>query len=142
MKNKRENIEQGIDFKSGITPELVCDDIISQLSLYQKYHPESKDYVASAKAFYKDMAKEKLDYAGVLIFAFQNVTEHSIFKIGDIIREYDGKKIKDLKDLSTAYKANDKASVKILRLDEGSLKEVIIPQIKDVDIVGFVGSAE
>lgn len=142
VKNKRENIEQGIDFKSGITPELVCDDIISQLSLYQKYHPESKDYVASVKAFYKDMAKEKLDYAGVLIFAFQDVTEHSIFKIGDIIREYDGKKIKDLKDLSTAYKANDKASVKILRLNEGSLKEVIIPQIKDVDVVGFVGLTE
>ena len=142
VKNKRENIEQGIDFKSGMTPELVCDDIISQLSLYQKYHPESKDYVASVKAFYKDMAKEKLDYAGVLIFAFQDVTEHSIFKIGDIIREYDGKKIKDLKDLSTAYKANDKASVKILRLNEGSLKEVIIPQIKDVDVVGFVGLTE
>lgn len=142
VKNKRENIEQGIDFKSGITPELVCDDIISQLSLYQKYHPESKDYVASVKAFYKDMAKGKLDYAGVLIFAFQDVTEHSIFKIGDIIREYDGKKIKDLKDFSTAYKANDKASVKILRLDEGSLKEVMIPQIKDVDVVGFVGLTE
>lgn len=33
-----------------------------------------------------------------------------------------GMKIKNLQDLSTAYKANDKASVKILRLDEGSLK--------------------
>ena len=53
-----------------------------------------------------------------------------------------GMKIKNLQDLSTAYKANDKASVKILRLDEGSLKEVIIPQIKDVDVVGFVGLTE
>lgn len=142
VKNKRENLEQGIDFKSSITPDLVCDDIISQLSLYQTYHPESKDYVASTKAFYKDIAKEKLDYAGVLVFAFQDVTEHSIFKIGDVIREYDGKKIKDLKDLSTAYKANDKASVKILRLEKGGLKEVIIPQIKDIDVVGFVGLTE
>ena len=33
-----------------------------------------------------------------------------------------GMKINNLQDLSTAYKANDKASVKILRLDEGSLK--------------------
>lgn len=139
---ERENIEQGIDYESSITPDVVCSDIISQLSVYQRNFPESKDYVASVKEFYKELSEDKLDYAGVLVFTFQNVKEHPIFKIGDIIREYDGKKIKDLKDLSTAYKANDKASVKILRLDEGSLKEVIIPQIKDVDIVGFVGLTE
>ncbi len=46
ISNEKENEEQGIDYKSSVTPEMVCSDIIAQLSLYQKYHPESKDYVA------------------------------------------------------------------------------------------------
>ena len=142
LNDKKENMEQGIDYVSSITPDMVCDDIITQLSLYQKYHPESKAYVETVKAFYREMAKEKIDYAGVLVFAFQDNVEHSIFRIGDIIREYDGKKIKDLEDLNAAYRSNNAGSVKLLRLVNGNLEEITIPQIKDTDIVGFVGLTE
>jgi hypothetical protein len=131
------NIEQGFDYNSPITPEVVCNDIISQLDLYQMYDPESKDYVVSVKAFYTAAAKEELDYAGVLIYAFQDNLEHSIFKLGDIIIGYDGKKVKNMADLNAAFRINKYGSVKLLRLIDGNLKEIVLPQIKDTDVVGF-----
>ncbi len=137
LDNKKENIEQGFDYNSPITPEVVCNDIISQLDLYQMYHPESKDYVAAVKAFYTAIAKEELDYAGVLIYAFQDNLEHSIFKLGDIIIGYDGKKVKNMADLNAAFRINKYGSVKLLRLIDGNLKEIVLPQIKDTDVVGF-----
>lgn len=76
--SKREDIEKGIDYESSITPDVVCSDIISQLSVYQRNFPESKDYVASVKKFYRELSEDKLDYAGVLVFAFQDGEEHSI----------------------------------------------------------------
>ena len=142
LSNEKENEEQGIDFKSPITPNMICSDIISQLSQYEIYHPESKGYVASTKAFYNEIAKDNLDYAGVIIYAFLDNVRHSIFEIGDIIVEYDGKKIKNLEDLKIAYKLNEKGAVKILRHDNGVLKEVSISQIQDVDMVGFVDLTE
>ena len=142
LSNEKENEEQGIDFKSPITPDMICSDIISQLSQYEIYHPESKGYVASTKAFYNEIAKDNLDYAGVIIYAFLDNVRHSIFEIGDIIVEYDGKKIKNLEDLKIAYKLNEKGAVKILRHDNGVLKEVSISQIQDVDMVGFVDLTE
>jgi hypothetical protein len=137
LDNKKESIEQGFDYNSPITPEVVCNDIISQLDLYQIYHPESKEYVASVKSFYTAVAKEELDYAGVLIYAFQDNIEHSIFKLGDIIIGYDGKKVKKMADLNAAFRINKYGSVKLLRLIDGNLKEIVLPQIKDTDVVGF-----
>jgi hypothetical protein len=137
LDNKKESIEQGFDYNSPITPEVVCNDIISQLDLYQMYHPESKEYVASVKSFYTAVAKEELDYAGVLIYAFQDNIEHSIFKLGDIIIGYDGKKVKKMADLNAAFRINKYGSVKLLRLIDGNLKEIVLPQIKDTDVVGF-----
>ncbi|MBR5603949.1 MAG: TIR domain-containing protein [Bacteroidales bacterium] len=142
IENMRENIKEGIDYNSSVTPDMICNDIISQLSQYEIYHPEGKDYVAATKAFYKEIAKDNLNYAGVIIYAFLDNVRHSIFEIGDIIVEYDGKKIKNLEDLKIAYKLNEKGAVKILRHDNGVLKEVSISQIQDVDMVGFVDLTE
>lgn len=142
IENMRENIKEGIDYNSSVTPDMICNDIISQLSQYEIYHPEGKDYVAATKAFYKEIAKDNLNYAGVIIYAFLDNLNHSIFEIGDIIVEYDGKKIKNLADLNTAYNINEVGDVKILRLDNGAFKEMSIPQIKDVDMVGFIDLTE
>jgi PDZ domain-containing secreted protein len=142
IENMRENIKEGIDYNSSVTPDMICNDIISQLSQYEIYHPEGKDYVAATKAFYKEIAKDNFNYAGVIIYAFLDNLKHSIFEIGDIIVEYDGKKIKNLADLNTAYNINEVGDVKILRLDNGVFKEMSIPQIKDVDMVGFIDLTE
>ena len=140
--SRRQLREQGIYSTSRITPEIAYADINSMLTVYQTYHPESKDYVASAKLFYREVSREKLPYSGVIIVAMMDNMEHPIFKIGDIVVEYDGKAVKNYETFKTLYKANDSGSVKVLRVKDGELEEITIPQIKDTDIVGFVDLTE
>ena len=44
---------EGLYNTSVITPDVAYADISSMLSVYQTYHPESKNYVASAKQFFR-----------------------------------------------------------------------------------------
>ncbi len=140
--SRRQLREQGIYSTSRITPEIAYADINSMLTVYQTYHPESKDYVASAKLFYREVSREKLPYSGVIIVAMMDNMEHPIFKIGDIIVEYDGKAVKNYETFKTLYKANDSGSVKVLRAKDGNFEEITIPQIKDTNVVGFVDLTE
>lgn len=135
----RENIKEGIDYNSSVTPDMVCDDIISQLESYQRFHPESKDYVTSAKLFFSEVAKEQLDYAGVMIFAFME--KHPYFQVGDIVVEYNAQKIKTLEDFSNLFKKDKTAKIVFLRYDNGEFKRME-KSLEKTDIVGFVDLTE
>ena len=136
--DSRQNLKaNGIYSTSSITPEIAYADMRSMLTVYEKYHPESKEYVASAKQFFKELSKGERPYVGVVIFAFKENVSHPFFKEGDIIVKYDNKPVKDYNAFKSAYKANDKAIVVFHRLINGEFEE-FKQEIIDTDIIGFL----
>ena len=132
---------QGIRSTSSITPDIVYADINSQLSVYLSYHPESKEYVASAKTFYRELSKGNRPYAGILIFGFKDNATHPVLKAGDIVVGYNGKSVKNYNDLKAAFKQSENGKVQFIRLVDGEFidKEY---QWEETGIVGFIELTE
>ena len=132
---------EGLYNTSVITPDVAYADISSMLSVYQTYHPESKNYVASAKQFFREVSNGKRQYAGIVIFAFKDDAQHPFLKQGDIIIQYDGQPIKYYNDLNNAYKNNPSGEITYLRLTNGSFEKHQKPLVQS-DIVGYLNLAE
>lgn len=141
VESRQDMKEMGVYTTSSITPEIAYADMNSMLTVYQTYHPESKEYVASAKQFFRELTKGKREYAGVLVYAIKDDAEHPVFKKGDIITAYEGMPIKDRGEFKVAYKANENGEVTFLRLTDGEFVEHK-KQITDTDIVGFLDLTE
>lgn len=133
--------EQGIRSTSSITPDVAYADMNSQLSVYQSCHPEARDYVLSAKAFYRELSKGKRSYAGVLVFGFKDDAVHPILKVGDIIVEYNGKSVKDYEALKAAFKQSGNAMARFIRLVDGEFVEMDF-QWEETGIVGLLDLTE
>ncbi len=127
--------------EASINPMTAYSNIKSMLTTFEECYPESKDYVASAKQFFIEIAEGKREYSGVTIHAIYGDETHAIFKKGDIIIGYDGNEIKNLEELKTAYTTNDKGDITFLRLTDGKFVEHK-KQITDTDIVGFLDLTE
>ena len=122
-----------------ITPDRLYSDLLSMLSTYQAFHPEAQAYVSSAKAFYKEVSRAKLPFAGVLVFAFKDDVPHDIFKVGDIITAMNGIPVKNYDELKAAFKTEGgDGSVRFLRFDGKELVEHRSPSYGDTSIVGFL----
>lgn len=140
--NSRKELEsRGIRSTSSITPDIVYADMNSQLSVYLSYHPESKEYVASAKTFYRELSKGNRPYAGILIFGFKDNATHPVLKAGDIIVAYNGKSVKNYNDLKTAFKQSENGTVQFIRLVDGKFidKDYLW---EETGIVGFIELTE
>ena len=140
--NSRKELEsQGIRSTSSITPDIVYADLNSQLSVYLSYHPESKEYVASAKTFYRELSKGNRPYAGILIFGFKDNATHPILKAGDIVVGYNGKSVKNYNDLKAAFKQSENGKVQFIRLVDGKFidKDYLW---EETGIVGFIELTE
>ncbi len=139
--SRKEQEAMGVPGLSSVTPEKAYADMNILLELFQAYYPDSKEYVASAKHFYKEVSAGVRPYAGNIIFAFQNDQPHPFFEEGDIVIAYNGKPVVNYDDLKTAYQADKNATVTFIRLQDDRFVEYQKP-ISDVDIVGFVGLTE
>lgn len=138
----REDLKsQGIYSTSPITPEVAYADMNGLLSAFQTYHPESKEYVAATKKFFKEVSKSERQYAGVIVFAFQNNMQHPFLKHGDIIVGYNGKLIKNYEELKNVYRIYDQGDIEFLRLVDDEF-EVLKNKIEKIDIVGFLDLTE
>ena len=138
----REDLKsQGIYSTSPITPDVAYADMDSLLSTYQTYHPESKEYVVPTKKFFKEVSKSKRQYAGVIVFAFQDNMQHPFLKQGDIIVGYNGKLIKNYEELKNVYRIYDQGDIEFLRLIDDEF-EVLKNKIEKIDIVGFLDLTE
>lgn len=133
--------KQGIHSTSSITPDIIYADMNSQLTVYQTYHPEAKDYVASAKLFYRELSKGKRPYAGVIIFGFKDDAVHPVLKVGDIITAYAGKSVKDYEALKAAFKQEENGQATFIRLINGEFVEMHY-QWEETGIVGFLELTE
>lgn len=140
--NSRKELEsRGIRSTSSITPEILYADMNSLLSVYLTYHPEAKEYVGPAKAFYKEVSRGKREYAGVVVFAFKDEAKHSVLKVGDIITEYAGNAIKTYDDLKSAHKNHGNAKANFVRLDRGEFTEMSFDW-EETGIVGLLDLTE
>lgn len=139
--SRKELEAQGIRSTSSITPDIAYADMNSQLSVYQSYHPEAKEYVRSAKAFYRELSKGKRPYAGILVFGFKDNAVHPVLRVGDIIVEYNGKPVKDYEALKTAFKQSENAMTLFIRLVDGEFVEMNY-QWEETGIVGFLDLTE
>lgn len=138
----REDLKsQGIYSTSPITPDVAYADMDSLLSIYQTCHPESKEYVEPTKKFFKEVSKAERQYAGVIVFAFQNNMQHPFLKQGDIIVSYNGKLIKNNEELKNVYRIYDQGDIEFLRLVNDEF-EVLKNKIEKIDIVGFLDLTE
>jgi|GEM_PF-795572 len=133
---------QNIYSTSFITPEVIYADMSAQLTVYQTYHPESKEYVAASKAFFKDVSKGRRKCAGVIVFAFKDEAIHPFLKKGDIIVGYNGKTIVLYDDFKAVYKNSKLGVVEVLRLVDGQFEELEFPQMENTEIVGFLDLVE
>ena len=138
----REDLKsQGIYSTSPITPDVAYADMNSLLSIYQTYHPESKEYIMATKKFFKEVSKSQRQYAGVIVFAFQNNMQHPFLKQGDIIVSYNGKLIKNYEELKNVYRIYNQGDIEFLRLVNDEF-EVLKNKIEKIDIVGFLDLTE
>ena len=118
-----------------VTPQLVLADINKALDNFQSCHKEV-GYVASAKEFFKQTL-EGLPFGGVLITQFAPNTTHNVYKVGDIIVEWNGSRVNNLEELKAAYAKSASGKMKILRLEQGKLKEISMSIPGNEDIVAF-----
>ena len=139
--SRKELAAQGIRSTSSITPDIAYADINSQLTVYQSYHPDAREYILSAKAFYRELSKGKRPYAGVLIFGFKDDTVHPVLKVGDIVVGYNDKPVKDYETLKTAFKQSENSTAHFIRLIDGEFVEMNY-QWEETGIVGFLDLTE
>ncbi len=118
-----------------ITPTLVFEDLNKMLDDFMQQYPSAK-YAAIAKAFYS-MVFKGAPLVGVMVTEFAEGTTHDTYKAGDIVIEWNSNKIKTLSQLREAYRKSANGKQKILRLEKGEFKEVIIPIPYNVDNVMF-----
>ena len=139
VQSRQELLAKGVRTTSSITPELLYADLSSMLSVYQTYHPEAKDYVASAKVFYREVSRAKLPFAGVMVFAFKDDAVHDFLQVGDIIIVLNGIPVKNYDALKAAFKTEDgDGSMRFLRLEGKELIECRRDSYGDTSIVGFL----
>lgn len=138
----RKNLDaQGIRSTSSITPEILYADMNSLLTVYLTYHPEARDYVVPAKAFYKEVSRGKREYAGVVVYAFKDDAKHPVLKVGDIITGYAGNTIKTYEELKSAHKKHGNAKANFVRLDGGDFTEMSFDW-EETGIVGLLDLTE
>ena len=136
--NQQMMYDDGFNFRFTLTPDAVYKDVELLFDKYEKEYPESKAYVASAKAFFKAVSKQECEYAGIMVFAFKDNLSHSVLKVGDIIFDYGGERIMSLSGLKSAYSKDNAKETKVYRLVNGKLKVVEVDQLVDTDIIGFL----
>ena len=130
-----EAVAEGDDIGS-LTPEVILADLCLLLDEYKKCHHDAA-FVPSVKEYYK-MVAAGAPMEGVLVYAFAENCVHDVYKIGDIIVEWNGEKVKNRESLSGLYKKSSSGSLKLLRLQGSSLKELEIAIPGNEAVVAFV----
>lgn len=107
-----------------VTNEQALQYVVEQLDAYKRYHPETMPYVASAKAFYREVASGKRGLSGMVMMGTQNDERHPLLRVGDIVLSRNGKSVDSAKGFDTASKLSVPGTIRFLRLENGSLREV------------------
>ncbi|MGM9791777.1 MAG: TIR domain-containing protein [Candidatus Cryptobacteroides sp.] len=140
--NTYEDAEQeGYLLSTFVSPESVSEEIGQMLTEFQKQYPDSKNYVPSAKSFFKQVADGKREYAGILVCAIAGDQQHPFFKVGDIITAYNGVEIQTTETLSAEYKKSPGGTVSVDRFTDGHFVAVS-GQMVEPERVAFLDLVE
>lgn len=134
MKIYEDAINEG-DNLGSLTPELVLTDLNKLLDDYQNFHGE--ELIKPVKEYLK-IAIDGYPLGGVIVFDFAQGYKHDVYQKGDIIIEWNNEKIIDKNDLKRAYKKSNTGKLKLLRIKESNLKELIIPIPGNEDNIVFM----
>ena len=132
---RRDDLAAG-DKPNPLTPQMVLVDMNRLLDDFSRYYSDVQ-YVDAARAFYHQMAEDNY-MGGVLITQFAEGKTHDIYRVGDIIVEWNGERVKNLSQLQAAYAKSATGRVKLLRLEDAKFKSLTIPVPGREDIVGFL----
>lgn len=133
--------KDGYVLSSSVTPEKVLEKINQMLNAFQNQYADSKDYIPSVRAFFRDVSKGEREYAGVLVFAFSENKQHPFLKVGDIITTYNGVKLVSLETLKSEYQNTSDGLVIVDRLTKGHF-ESVTGKMEEPEIVGFLDIVE
>lgn len=139
VKNEQQSLyDEGFNFRLTVTPGDACGEAKRLLDEFVSCYPDSRTYVQPLKAFYDGVVNNTCDYSGVMVFAFKDNIAHPSLEVGDIIFEFDGKKIISRDDLKEAYSQNNEGEMSVYRLSDGILEIVCVGKLTNSDIVGFL----
>lgn len=139
IKNNQQMLyDDGFNFKLSITPHIAYNDTKRLFEKYEQEFPDSKAYVTSAKAFFKAVANNECEYAGVMVYSFKDNCKHPSLEVGDIIFEFDSNKLMSYEELKNAYSNNNSGKIKVYRSVNGKIKIIEIDKLVDSDIISFL----
>lgn len=126
---------QGLDpsfiapYNYTISVDEMFSNVDKWLVNYLKNFPSGSIYVVSARQYYKALRAGKVPYLGVLVIGTQNDESHPVLKVGDIVIERKGQRIRNSDHYGSL--ANDPAvnKVKILRFAENGTPQYITETI-------------
>lgn len=125
---------EGIELHA-INANLVLLDLYKLLDEFQMLYPNAI-YVPAVKEFFAQNVKNP-KLGGVVITDFAQGKEHNVYQIGDIIIEWNGIFIDNISTLRAAYAKSQSGKLKLLRLENGKLKELSLTIPGNEDIVAF-----
>ncbi len=123
------------------------EDVDEMLQKYEELNPAKEEfvgqYVAAARAYYKNVeAGLQNPRVGVILVATKDNEKHPVYEIGDIVTEKNGNVISTVSDYFAKSDVKEH-SVKVLRLEDGKLKEMSLSFAADCPVlVGFSPLAE
>lgn len=118
-----------------INAQLVLSDLHRLLDDFKSLYPYAT-YVPAVKHFFAQNINNP-EFGGVLISEFASGKKHNVYKVGDIITEWNGVRVNNLKTLRGAYAQSQSGNLKLLRLENGKLKELALTIPGNEDIVAF-----
>ncbi len=140
--------QQGIDPSTlskpyhSITARDKYNNVDKWLIKYEQLNPNNEKhiskYVAAARAYYKEVAVGKRDpEIGIILVATKDDLEHPQYNIGDIVIERKGKVIRSVSQYFALKDDPAKNVVKVLRLQNGALKQMTLELDDSPVLVGL-----
>lgn len=151
--NRQEAIRKGLDPNSLSEPSYpvsvdeLFNEIYKRVELFVKYNqskdPNVKEYMRSARYYFENVKKGKIDAMGVLMFSTENNVAHPLLKPGDIIIEKKGQKINSV-DQYFALNSDSVPNInKILRYSANGDQTILIETMPKTDIkIGLLNLVE
>ena len=130
---KKQGIDPGkLSKPAYLIPSSQKFDVVDQMLVqYQSFNPAKEStiaqYVSSARAFYKEVAKGRVaNDVGILVIGTDGGKKHPAYEVGDIIIERNGVAVHNIQDYGKFGQGKSQHQVVVLRKNGSGLKKTIV----------------
>lgn len=130
---KKQGIDPGkLSKPAYLIPSSQKFDVVDQmLAQYQSFNPAKEStitqYVGSARAFFKEVAKGKVaNDVGILVIGTDGGQKHPAYEVGDIIIERNGVAVHNIQDYGKSGQGKSQHQVVVLRKNGSGLKKTTV----------------